>query len=145
MKTKFFLLAWLSTAMVMIVLNGLFHGVVAAGFFDVHNAPLGGAVLKMADFKPAPIVILEFILDFALLSILFRWRNEPIVPQDAYRIGGLFYGSTAATWNLANTASFVEWSMLVTFVDVAWHTVTGIFAGWMLARIFNLQFKTRPV
>ncbi len=141
MAHRFTFLAWLATAIAMVILNGFFHGVAAAGFFDTHFAPLGDAVLKMAHFRVAPVVILEFVLDFVLLVFITRWRAEPVDMREAIRNGALFYFATATTWNIGNMATFVSWSSAVTVVDVAWHVFTGVVAGWLMAKVFNLQWK----
>ncbi len=142
MSSRFTFLAWLVTAVAMVVLNGLFHGVAAAGFFDTHFAPLGDAALKMADFRVAPVVLLEFILDFVLLVFITRWRAEPVNVREAMRTGALFYFATSATWNIGNSATFVYWAPIVTVVDVLWHVLTGVVAGWLIARLFNLRWRT---
>lgn len=141
MKTKPFLFTWGATFVALFLLNGLFHGVIAAGFFDAQLAPLGSAVRKMKDFDPAPIFLLELLLDFCLIVIITRWKNERIGRTDALRIGGLFYFSTATSWNLANAATFTTWSIPVVVVDIAWHFATGILAGWIIYKVFNRQFK----
>ena len=135
-------LAWIATSVAMVALNGFFHGVAAAGFFDTHFAPLGDAVLKMADFRVAPIVVLEFILDFVLLVFITRWRPEPVGVREAMRTGALFYFATSITWNVGNSATFVSWSPVVTIVDVIWHVFTGLVAGWLIAQLFNLRWRT---
>ncbi len=139
---RYTFLAWLLTAVALVVLNGFFHGVAAAGFFDTHFAPLGDAVLKMAHFRLAPVIILEFILVFVLLVFITRWRAEPVGLREAIRTGALFYFATSATWNIANMATFVYWAPAVTMVDVLWHVFTGVVAGWLIARLFNLRWRT---
>lgn len=109
MKPGPFLLAWLVTSVILFALNGIFHGVVAAIFFDTHLSVLGDAAVKMKDFKPVPIIILELLLDFCLVIIITRVKNEKVVMKEAVLIGGLFYLSTAATWSLANTATLMSW------------------------------------
>lgn len=142
MSSKFTYLAWLVTAVAMVALNGLFHGVVAAGFFDTHFAPLGEAVLKMADFRIVPVIILEFVLDFVLLVFITRWRPEPVDMREALRTGALFYFATSTTWNIGNSATFVHWAPAVTIVDVLWHVLTGLVAGWLIATLFNRRWRT---
>lgn len=137
MKLKPFLLAWLVTAVALFILNGIFHGVVAADFFDRNMTGLGNAAVKMKDFNPVPIVILELLFDLCLVLIITRRKNEPVALREAVLTGGLFYLCTAASWNLANTATLVAWPVVVTLVDVTWHFVTGLLAGWMIGKLFN--------
>ena len=142
MISKFTFLAWLLTSIVLVALNGIFHGVLAAGFFDTHFAPLGDAVLKMANFRVGPVVVLEFALAFVLFALITRWRAVPIQVREAMLTGALFYFATSATWNIGNMATFSYWSPVVTLVDVPWHVFTGLVAGWLLANIFNRQWRT---
>lgn len=142
MFSKFTFLAWLLAALAMVVLNGLFHGVAAASFFDTHFAPLGPAALKMADFRVGPVILLEFVLMFVLLVFITRWRSEPVNLREAMRTGALFYFATSATWNIGNAATFVYWAPIVTVVDVLWHTLTGLVAGWLITVLFNRRWRT---
>lgn len=141
MKAKHFAIAWLGTAMALFALNGAFHGGVAASFFDTHFEGLGPAAIKMKDFEPLPIVILELLLDFCLLAIISRFRAEKIVLREAMWIGGLFYFSTAASWNLANSATLVSWPIIVTLVDMVWHLATGLLAGFLICKLLNWQLR----
>lgn len=142
MASKFTFLAWLVTALTLVALNGLFHGVAAADFFDTHFAPLGDAVLKMADFRVVPVILLDFMLIFVLLVFITRWRPEPVNVREAMRTGALFFFATSATWNIANMATFVQWAPVVTVVDVTWHLLTGLLTGWLIAILFNRRWKT---
>lgn len=140
MKPKPFFLTWIITSVVMIAVNGVFHGVAAAGFFDDHLAVLGNAVVKMKDFNPIPVIILELILIFCLVLIITRFKNDQLSMRESVLTGGLFYLSTSATWNLANAATLVTWPHIVTVVDVLWHFVSGLLAGWIIYKLFNRQF-----
>ncbi len=132
MIIKKFFLSWLAAAVGTFVFNGLFHGLLAADFFDRNNAALGSAALKMADFKPLPIVLLELILAFSLTWILFRVGANGPTLKEALSIGALFHFSTAMTWNLANMASFVSWPLAVVAGDSLWHVLMGLLAGWLI-------------
>lgn len=65
--------------------------------------------------------------------------------REAVRTGALLYFTTSATWNLANAATFVYWSPVVSVVDIIWHTLTGLIAGWLIAAVFNRRWKTGAV
>jgi len=143
MKPKPFLLTWLVTSGTLFLLNGVFHGGVAANFFDTQLSVLGDVVLKMKDFNPGPIVILELLIDFCLIMIITGMKNEKVVMKEAVLTGGMFYLSTSATWNLANAATFVSWPVILTIVDTSWHFASGLFAGWIICRLFNRQFVAK--
>lgn len=135
MTTKRFLTAWAVTAIALFALNGVFHGLVAADFFDKNNAGLGDAAVKMADFNPLPIAILEVLLGFCLTWIFSKTNTEQLTLRDALTIGGLFHLSTAATYNLASMATLVAWPLQLLAGDVAWHILMGIVAGWLIYKI----------
>ncbi len=139
MNTKKFLIAWIVTSVATFLINGVFHGLAAAGFFDQNLAGLGDVVLKMEDFNPVPVILLEFILVFVLTWILFKMNRAPITTGDAVLTGALFEMSTSVTWSLANTATFVSWPLALTVADTAWHTVVGAIAGWLIYRLGGLK------
>lgn len=135
MTTKRFLIAWLGTTIVLFILNGIFHGVVAADFFDKNSEGLGAAAVKMADFNPAPVALLEVLLGFCLTWIISKTNTEKISLQDAVVIGGLFHLSTSASWNLANMATLVSWPVQLAAGDIAWHILMGIVGGWLIFKL----------
>jgi uncharacterized membrane protein len=94
----------------------------------------------MKDFNPIPVIILELILIFCLVLIITRFKNDQLSMRESVLTGGLFYLSTSATWNLANAATLVSWPHIVTVVDVLWHFVSGLLAGWIIYKLFNRQF-----
>lgn len=135
MTTKRFLTAWAVTTIALFALNGVFHGLVAADFFDKNNAGLGDAAVKTADFNPLPIAILEMLLGFCLIWIFSQTDAKRITLRDALTIGGLFHLSTSATYNLANMATLAAWPLQLLVVDVAWHILMGLVAGWLTYKI----------
>lgn len=135
MTTKRFLITWISTTVVIFILNGIFHGLAAADFFDKNLAGLGNAAVKMAHFNPIPVIILELLLVFSLTWILSKTHSAKTILRDAILIGGLFQLCTAATWSLANMATMVSWPVPLALVDIAWHTLMGALSGWLIYKI----------
>lgn len=123
------------------VLNGLFHGVAAAPFFDQHLAPLGGAVNKMADFNPLPIAILEIILVSLIYYFTTRNSTSQIAASKGLITGALIELGSSSAWNLANQATLKNWSSIVTLVDISWHVTSGAFMGWVMVKLYNWQTK----
>lgn len=140
MTTKRFLTAWLVTTIVLFALNGVFHGLVAADFFDRNFAGLGDATVKMADFNPLPVAILELLLAFSLTWIFSITGSENTTLRGALTVGGLFHFSASATWSLANMATFVSWPIQLAAGDIAWHVLMGVVAGWL---IYKLGFANK--
>ncbi|AEE50542.1 DUF2177 family protein [Haliscomenobacter hydrossis] len=121
------------------VLNGLFHGGLAASFFDSHLAPLGESMNKMADFNPIPIAILEIILVGLIYFFTTRDTRGRISPLRGIQTGALIELGSAAAWNLANQATFKGWSTPVTLVDISWHVISAALMGWVLVKLYNWQ------
>jgi len=135
MTTKRFLTAWLVTTVVLFALNGVFHGLVAADFFDRNFAGLGDSVVKMENFNPLPVAILELLLTFSLTWIFSITSSASISLRSALTIGGLFHFSASATWSLANMATLISWPLQLALGDIAWHILMGITAGWLIYKI----------
>lgn len=139
---KRFVLSTLPVFVLGMVLNGLFHGVVAAPFFDQHLAPLGKSVNKMADFNPLPIAILELIMVGLIYYFTTRDTSGRVAPWRGLITGALIELGSSSAWNLANQATLKNWSSTVTLVDISWHVISGAFMGWVLVALYNWQTKT---
>ena len=135
------LLSILPVFVLGMALNGLFHGVVAASFFDQHLAPLGDSVSKMAEFNPLPIAILEMILVGLIYYFTTRDTSGRISPARGLTTGALIELGSSGAWNLANQATFKIWSLTVTLVDISWHVISAAFMGWVLVKLYNWQTK----
>lgn len=138
---KRLLLSTLPVFLLGMVLNGLFHGVVAAPFFDQHLAPLGESVNKMADFNPLPIAILEIILVSLIYYFITRDTVGQIAASKGLIVGALIELGSSGAWNLANQATLKNWSSTVTLVDISWHVISGAFMGWVMVKLYNWQTK----
>lgn len=66
MKIKTFLICWLPTFVIVFGLNGVFHGQLAANFFDSNLNHLAPAIRKMSDVNPLWVALLDFILTFGM-------------------------------------------------------------------------------
>jgi uncharacterized membrane protein len=139
MTTKRFLIAWLVTSIVSFILNGIFHGLIAADFFDKNNAVLGAAAIKSSDFNPAPIAILEIILSFCIVWSLSKLNLNSKGMTNAIIIGFLFHFAAASSYNLASTATIVSWPFVCTVVDVPWHALMGVISGWLAYKLSGLS------
>lgn len=71
------ILCGLFAAVFAFVLNGVFHGALAAGLFDKGLAHFGDAVNKMEQFKAAPVVVLELLLAFILVYLISSRAEKP--------------------------------------------------------------------
>lgn len=130
------ILCGLFAAVFAFVLNGVFHGALAAGLFDKGLAHFGDAVNKMEQFKAAPVVVLELLLAFILVYLISSRAEKPTGIFGA-KTGAALGLATSATWSLANAATFKIWPAGLGLIDVAWHTALGAAAGWLVARLWN--------
>ena len=143
MKSKFFFYAWIGTAITLFLLNGLFHGLLVTNYFDRNLAALAPVMKSAEDLNLIPIIILELLLDFALVTIITLDKEEALSLKHCLIIATLFYASAALTFNLANSLMFISWPLPVTIADVLWHAATGVVAGWIIYKLYNLRFRRR--
>lgn len=138
MTTQQLLIVCAPTAFVIFILNGVFHGLVAADIFDKSLAHLSPAALKMADTNPAPVAVLEVLLVFSLGWMLSVTHTSETTLGRIVTIGALFQFCTSATWSLANMTTFSAWPLPLSLLDIAWHTLMGGLAAWLIYR-FGLR------
>lgn len=134
-------LAVLATWAALLPLNGVFHAVIAAAWFDGELAGLSPVIRPMREASPLPIVCLDAIL--ALVVVVLVGRDPTPSRGFGARTGALVNLASSGAWNLANAASFVTWSHAVTVVDVAWHVTLGAFAGAVAAAVLRVRLAQR--
>ncbi len=140
MKAKFFLLTWFPVFIFVFALNGLFHTVLAASFFDKHLSHLGQAVHKMADSNPVPVAVLDAIITLGMSYFIVRNTAGKISVTSGIIAGGLINLVSSGAWNLANAAVF-EWPLIVTIGDMTWHIGLGAAGGALMVLIYNRAAK----
>ena len=142
MKIKTFLICWLPTFVVVFGLNGVFHGQIAANFFDTHLSQLAPAIHKMSDSNPLWVALLDLILTFGMTYFITIRQAYKINVSEAAFAGGLVNLISSGAWNFANAAMF-SWSIAVTAGDIAWHMLLGAMGGILIGAIYNrLQRKS---
>jgi len=139
MNAKNFLLVWLLAFVLLFGLNGVFHGVLAAPFFDGHFAHLG-CVKKMSESNPAPVAILDLVLSFGMTLVITRKASGRIGFAEAALLGGLLNLISSGAWNLANV-SLMDWPVTVTIGDIAWHVALGCGGGILIAALANWRMR----
>ena len=133
--TKSRVLATLAAFVVLFPANGLFHTILAAGFFDGRLAALAPALLPMHAAKPLAVAVLDFTLAALIVYVVGR-DQRPSARRGL--LGGLAVNlASSAAWNLGNTASFAQWPLDVTLVDVAWHCALGSVVGVAVAAVLR--------
>ena len=116
--------------MALLVLDGLWLGVLMKSFYRQHLAPLA----RMANGGLDPIwPIAAFVYPAIALGltvfVLARWRT----PMDALLMGALFGALTYAVYDLTNHATLRDWSATMTVVDIGWGALSCGLTSWIVA------------
>jgi uncharacterized membrane protein len=133
------LLSVLAAWFVLLPLNGVFHAVVAAPFFDARLAGLAPAIRPMHDSNPAPVVALDLLIAVAVVALGARRARSR---AQSAAVGATLNLLTASAWNLANASVFAVWPVTVALVDVTWHVALGALAGWVAAMVLGARRST---
>ncbi|MBK6610399.1 MAG: DUF2177 family protein [Sphingobacteriales bacterium] len=136
MKIKTFLICWLPTFVIVFGLNGVFHGQLAANFFDSNLNHLAPAIRKMSDVNPLWVALLDFILTFGMTYFICVRQTGKINLINAAFAGGLTNLIASGTWNFIN-ASLFSWPTNVITGDIAWHISLGVVGGFLIGTIYN--------
>jgi uncharacterized membrane protein len=120
MAAKQMLIMYLITLAVFFLIDMIWLGVVAKGFYRRH---LGTMLSPKVNWAAAVLFYLLFIvglLVFAIKPALVG--GEPI---KALFFGALLGLISYATYDLSNLATLKDWPVVVTVVDLIWGTVLG--------------------
>jgi uncharacterized membrane protein len=137
MSLKQLFLLYLVTLVVFFLIDMVWLGAVAKGFYRKHL----GAVMSEKIVWPAAIL---FYLLFIAGLLVFAVRPGLAAggPVRALLFGALFGLIAYATYDLTNLATMKGWPVVVTFVDLAWGTVLGGVVSFISASVARLLFKT---
>lgn len=116
----------------LLVLDGLWLGVVMKGFYRRHLAHLA----RMADggLDPIwPIAALVYPVLAGGLAVLVLGRAR--TPVEALALGAFFGAVAFAVYDLTNHATLRNWSPVVTVVDIAWGAFSCGVAAWIAATL----------
>ena len=120
MSFKQALVLYLVTLVVFFLIDMVWLGVVAKGFYRRH---LGALLSPKVNWAAAVLFYLLFIvglLVFAVRPALLRGG-----PLDALGLGAFLGLISYATYDLSNLATIKDWPLVVTVVDLVWGTVLG--------------------
>ena len=118
------------TLATLIVLDFLFLGVFAKGFFVAHVGDM------LAEVKPVPAIL--FYLLYVVGILIFVSRSARSL-QSTLLYGALFGLFCYATFDLTSLALLKHWSWAVAAVDISWGalvTATSATAGLAVADVF---------
>jgi uncharacterized membrane protein len=137
MTLKDMILLYLITLVVFFVIDMIWLGVVAKGFYRRY---LGEFMSPKVNWTAAMLFYLLFIV--GLLVFVIR----PALAGGAPLINALFYGAllglvSYATYDLTNLATMKGWPLIVTVVDLIWGTVLGGVVSYISALLGRTLLK----
>ena len=115
MKT---LLVYLITVPIFFIIDLVWLGVVAKGFYQKH---LGYLMRPQINWAAAVLFYLLFIIGIVFFAV--RPALELQSPMRALVYGALFGFFAYATYDLTNLATVRDWPVIVTVIDLIWGTV----------------------
>jgi uncharacterized membrane protein len=120
------LVAYLTTAVVFLVVDAIWLGLVANRFYA---SQLGEMMRSPPDFRIAAGFYAVYVIGIVIFAV------APALEADAWRTalvkGALFGFFAYATYDLTNLATLEGWPLRLSVVDLVWGT--GLTAGSALA------------
>jgi uncharacterized membrane protein len=132
MNTVFLLKLYGLTLPVFLVVDLVWLGVVARGFYRTH---LGAIVSPTVHWPAAVAFYLLYVVGILIFAVLPALEEGSVAV--AARWGALFGLFTYATYELTNLATLRNWPLRVVLVDTLWGVVLCVVvavAGWMIGR-----------
>jgi len=120
MTTKQMLMIYLITLAVFFLIDMIWLGVVAKGFYRRY---LGTMLSPKVNWAAAILFYLLFIV--GLLVFVIKPALISGEPLKALFLGALFGLISYATYDLSNLATLKDWPLIVTIVDLIWGSVLG--------------------
>lgn len=120
MTTKQMLVIYLIALAVFFLIDMIWLGIVAKGFYRRH---LGLMLSSKVNWAAAILFYLLFIV--GLLVFVIKPALIGGEPLKALFLGALFGLISYATYDLSNLATLKDWPLIVTIVDLIWGTVLG--------------------
>jgi uncharacterized membrane protein len=111
---------YLITLAVFFVIDMVWLGVVAKGFYRKH---LGALLSPKVNWAAALLFYLLFIV--GLVVFVIRPALAQGEPFKALLLGAFFGLISYATYDLSNLATLKDWPVIVTVVDLVWGTALG--------------------
>ncbi len=135
MSISQFIYIYILTVPVFFLIDMVWLGVVARGFYQNQLAHLLGPV----NWPAAIIFYLLFIVGIIIFAVMPAVESSSLTK--AIVLGALFGFFTYATYDLTNLATLKDWPLMVVFVDIAWGAVlSGSVAtlSFLIAKSFVL-------
>jgi uncharacterized membrane protein len=120
MTTKQMLVIYLITLAVFFLIDMIWLGVLAKGFYRRHLGPM---LSPKVNWAAAILFYLLFIV--GLLVFVIKPALISGEPLKALFFGALLGLISYATYDLSNLATLKDWPLVVTVVDLIWGSVLG--------------------
>ncbi|MCK0208522.1 DUF2177 family protein [Starkeya koreensis] len=129
-----FVVSYVSTALVMLVLDALWLGTMTS---RLYRPMIGGLMAEQPNMPAAVLFYLLYVAGIVVFAVqpaldTGRWTSALML--------GAFLGLVAyGTYDLTNQATLRDWPALITVIDLAWGTLlTGVAAtaGMLITRYF---------
>ncbi len=136
MTFKQMILLYIITLIVFFVIDMIWLGVVAKGFYRRH---LGALMTSKVNWISAMLFYVLFIV--GLLVFAVRPALVSGMPLNALFFGALLGLISYATYDLTNLATLKDWPLVVTVVDLIWGTVLGGAVSYLSALLGRALLK----
>jgi uncharacterized membrane protein len=120
MSFKQMLVMYALTLAVFFLIDMVWLGVVAKGFYRKH---LGAMLSPKVNWAAA--ILFYFLFIAGLLVFVIGPALAAAAPLRALLFGALFGLISYATYDLSNLATLKDWPVIVTVVDLIWGSVLG--------------------
>ena len=117
MSSLQYIYLYLCTVPVFFLIDMVWLGVVAKGFYQQHLGSFIGPINRPA----AIIFYLIFIIGIIIFAVAPALETQSLIK--AVVLGALFGLFTYATYDLTNLATLKDWPLIVVFVDIVWGMV----------------------
>ena len=127
--------AYISTTVIFLVIDAIWLGVVAKGFYSKH---LGDLMADNIKFHVAAAFYLFYTIGIVVFAIRPALDAEKISLALGY--GALFGFLAYGTYDFTNVATIRNWPTIVSIVDIIWGTfITSLSAmlGYLITRQFS--------
>jgi uncharacterized membrane protein len=136
MSAKHMILMYFITLVVFFLIDMVWLGVVAKGFYRKHLGPMMSPKVNWAAAILFYLLFIVGLLVFAVKPALVAGN-----PLQALFLGALLGLISYATYDLTNLATLKGWPLVVTIVDLIWGTVLGGVVSFISVLIGRQFFK----
>jgi uncharacterized membrane protein len=124
--------SFVTALVVLVVLDGIWLGVVMKDFYRRNLAPLA----RMADGALDPIwPIAALVYPVMAIGLAVLVLSRARTPAEALWLGAVFGATSFAIYDLTNHATLREWRTVMTVVDISWGAFSCAVASWAAAAL----------